>query len=55
MNHQDAAEQLLDHMCFTGALAHAVLALVERLDELNVIGIQLEEEEDDDEEGDDGS
>ena len=52
MNHREAAEKLLEQMCYSGALTHAVLALVDRLDDLGLHShleefVEIGEDEDD--------
>ena len=48
MNHKEVAEKMAHEMCYTGALVHAVLALVDRLVEMPVMGFNVREEEDED-------
>lgn len=55
MNHQDEAERLMEfgQWTETKALTHAVLALVDTLKDLPVVGFQVVEELDEDDEEED--
>lgn len=47
VTHYELAEKMAHEMCYTGALVHAVLALVDRLEDMPVMGLEVSESEDD--------